>query len=274
MKHAGVRHPKTFDLAQRLSITNYAAVGLLECLWHLAGDYSPRGDIGRLTDGSIARSVGWEREPGLLIDALVASHWLDTDQSHRLIIHDWPEHAFDWIRKRVRDENRSGGGFLPIYSDPYRKSLQVADSVSPVIDQSVTSQTPDIGIGEVRLGEDKLREVGFPKNFEDLPFDTLETPAIKLIKPPLEEWFAEFWEFYWRKVDKANALKAFKKYAVDEEAKDRIVAAVKAQTPQYMARDSEHRPHAATWLNARRYEEDPEVFQPRINGRSSLMEGV
>ncbi len=111
-------------------------------------------------------------------------------------------------------------------------------------------------------------------DFENLPFDTLETPAIKLVKPPVDEWFAEFWAFYWRKVDRANALKAFKKVAVNEESKDRIIAAVKAQTPQYTMRESDKRPHAATWLNGRRYEDDPEVYQPPMSKLDRLMEAI
>lgn len=72
-----------------------------------------------------------------------------------------------------------------------------------------------------------------------------------------EQWFAdEFWPQYWRKRDKAEALKAFKKHATCEAVKAKIVVAVIAQAPSYLSRDPEHRPHASTWLNKKRYEDD------------------
>lgn len=76
-----------------------------------------------------------------------------------------------------------------------------------------------------------------------------------------KRWFEEeFWPDYWRKEDKAAALKAFRRHATGPEKKDRIVSAVQVQGPRYRARDQEHQPLAATWLNKLRYEDDPEIF--------------
>lgn len=88
-----------------------------------------------------------------------------------------------------------------------------------------------------------------------------KNPSITEFETLQNEWFElEFWPAYWRKVDKAEAKKIFRKHATSLEAKDRIVAAVRAQAPQYFRRDTEHRPHASTWLNKRRYEEAPEPY--------------
>ena len=85
-----------------------------------------------------------------------------------------------------------------------------------------------------------------------------------------KQWFEqEFWPHIWRKVDKADALRAFKKHASSVDAKNRIVAALKAHAPVYLCRNPEHRPHAATWLNKRRYEEPPEDTRP-ANGHGSV----
>jgi hypothetical protein len=74
-----------------------------------------------------------------------------------------------------------------------------------------------------------------------------------------ERWFHElFWPEYWRKVDKADALKAWKKHATTETKAAMIVEAVKAHAPTDLKREPEHRPHASTWLNKLRYEEPPE----------------
>ena len=81
-----------------------------------------------------------------------------------------------------------------------------------------------------------------------------------------DRWFAEeFWPHYWRRVDKTEALRAFRKHARTVAEKDKIVAAVKAHAPYYMQRNPEHRPHASTWLNKRRYEEAPEETRPAVS---------
>ena len=79
--------------------------------------------------------------------------------------------------------------------------------------------------------------------------------------PSAHEWFAEFWAAYFRKVAKADALRAFLKICTSVEMKDRIVAAVIAQSPMMLARDPEHRPHAGTWLRGARWED--EIDQPQ-----------
>src|SRR5215472_5396996 len=59
-----------------------------------------------------------------------------------------------------------------------------------------------------------------------------------------DQWFEnEFWPFVWRKVDKADALKSFRKRARTVALKDKIVAAAKLYTSTYLLRDKEHRPH-------------------------------
>lgn len=112
MKHATPNHPKMHALAARLSLPLYAAVGLLEMLWHYVGDYAPRGDIGRVDDAAIARGVDWRKKPEELIRALVETRWLDPSQEHRFLIHDWPDHCEEYVRKKLR---RAGDDFVSAY---------------------------------------------------------------------------------------------------------------------------------------------------------------
>ncbi len=116
MKRGTPAHPKTIDLSERLDIPVYAAVGLLEMLWHYVGDYTPQGNVGKVSDRVIARAVQWDKDPSLLIDALVGAHWLDRSEQHRLIVHDWNQHAEELVRKRL---SRIDGGleFLSEYSN-------------------------------------------------------------------------------------------------------------------------------------------------------------
>lgn len=87
-------------------------------------------------------------------------------------------------------------------------------------------------------------------------------PLAKAFEKIQRRWFEEeFWPVVWRKVDKEAAFKAFKKHATSETRKNEIVAAAKAHGPAYLCRDTEFRPHPATWLNKTRYLEEPEVFE-------------
>jgi hypothetical protein len=102
--------------------------------------------------------------------------------------------------------------------------------------------------------------------FCDEPAAQVATP-----QPTLEEqqtiWFEQFWQLFWRKVDKHSARKAFRKHARTPEAADIIISAVKLHSPGYHLRDPEYRPYASTWLNHRRYEEPFDESLPRIHAR-------
>jgi hypothetical protein len=88
-----------------------------------------------------------------------------------------------------------------------------------------------------------------------------------------ERWFEkEFWPKYWRKIDKSDALKAFRKHATTEETKNIIVEAVVAHGPTYLNRQPEHRPHAASWLNKKRYSEPPEDLSNPASAPKSKFE--
>ncbi len=112
-----------FQLGELLSVEVYAAHGLMELLWHYAGDYAAQGDIGKVSDGRIASGVHWRGDPHILIGAMVDSRLIDECGEYRLVIHDWPDHAQDWVRKKLR---RSNLDWLPIYG----KSLYASDDTS------------------------------------------------------------------------------------------------------------------------------------------------
>lgn len=86
-------HPKFADLKARLKVPKYRAAGLLEMVWHFAGRYTPQGNIGKYPDHAIEAWVEWDGKPGALMQALVDAHWLDRDPVHRLLVHDWAQHA-------------------------------------------------------------------------------------------------------------------------------------------------------------------------------------
>lgn len=105
MKRGTPEHPKVKRLARLLKINRAWAIGLLEALWHWAGRFAPQGDIGRHEDAEIAEGVFWEKNPRVLIEALLTAGWLEVHATHRLIIHDWHDHADDAVRKYLKRNN-------------------------------------------------------------------------------------------------------------------------------------------------------------------------
>ncbi len=107
MKRGTPNHPKTRELAAALGVPQYAAVGILEALWHFAASYARRGDVGRHSDAALAAAIDWREKPETLVAALVETGWLDRCDCHRLRIHDWPEHA-DRAVAKTEDVKRRG----------------------------------------------------------------------------------------------------------------------------------------------------------------------
>jgi hypothetical protein len=94
MKRAAMDHPKLLDLCERLgAIPLYQGVGILETVWHFTARFAPAGDVGRFSDAALVRFVQWPHESHQLISALVESGWIDRDETHRLLVHDWSEHC-------------------------------------------------------------------------------------------------------------------------------------------------------------------------------------
>lgn len=86
-------HPKFADLKARLGRPKYVALGCLEAIWHFTGRFTPQGNLGKYTDQAIEAWVEWDGKPGALITALLSAGWLDADPVHRLLVHDWAQHA-------------------------------------------------------------------------------------------------------------------------------------------------------------------------------------
>lgn len=108
MKRGTPDHWKMKDLARRLNIPPMYAIcwanGCLERLWHYAARYCLQGDIGRVPDAEIAEVCGWPvKSAGRLVDALVEARWLDRSSAHRLLIHDWPEHCDESVKKTLKN---------------------------------------------------------------------------------------------------------------------------------------------------------------------------
>jgi len=99
MKRGTEEHPKTADLADRLGLSKWEVVGLLEALWIFTAKYAPRGDVGKWSAKRIAVWLEWTRtEPERLLEALIEAGYLNRDSGPAvLVVHDWPDHADDAV---------------------------------------------------------------------------------------------------------------------------------------------------------------------------------
>jgi hypothetical protein len=86
-------HPKFAHLKALLGLGKGATLGYLEAVWHFTGRFTPQGDIGKYSDSQIENWVEWPGEAGELIAAMVEAKWIDRDDVHRLLVHDWHQHA-------------------------------------------------------------------------------------------------------------------------------------------------------------------------------------
>ncbi len=102
MKREAFGHAKFRLVARDLKLPVFAAYGLMETIWNTASLRFPRGDIGRLSNEEIAAEIeGYEGDADELVDVLVARRLLDRDERHRLIVHDWPQHADDTVHWKL-----------------------------------------------------------------------------------------------------------------------------------------------------------------------------
>lgn len=101
MKRGTENLPKFYALQEALSLPRYAAIGLLQTLWSITAESTPRGDVGSFTNAQISKRLEWEGDCDALIGALVRTGWLDESDSCRLYVHDWHEHAEDMIQMRL-----------------------------------------------------------------------------------------------------------------------------------------------------------------------------
>ena len=101
MKREAAGHSKMKRLCRKLNLQLWQGMGLLEAVWHLTAREAPRGDIGKLSNEDIALAIDYRGDENELVDALVHSEWLERHQTHRLIVHDWDEHADDAVQVKL-----------------------------------------------------------------------------------------------------------------------------------------------------------------------------
>lgn len=125
MKIDGLTHPKTKELAFTLEIPLPHAIGLLELLWAFVAQQTPQGNIGKWSNQVIAGEAGWQDDADRFVDALISVGFLDENEDHRLLVHDWSDHAPNWVHAKLKKKGRR------IISPDLRTDLREAQDPPP-----------------------------------------------------------------------------------------------------------------------------------------------
>ena len=249
------------------------AVGLLERLWHATINNAKRGDIGRLTDEQIAEAIGWHMDASELVEAMVAVGWLDRHPDHRLLTHDWHDHAPNFVKA---NEQKMGGFLtkLPKSVPPNGATYEVPPDRSDPRGGTIPNQTKP---NETQPNETQPDQI--QTRPPDEPPD--RSPAARCVRAgkasgkgldSLE--FGEFYDAYPRRVARKNAAKAYAGAVKELVAKGRsppeahaflLAAAREFAAAEICKCEQHHIPFPATWLNSARYDDDRSDWNRRRN---------
>lgn len=132
---------------------------------------------------------------------------------------------------------------------------QSGTEVEPERNQSGTKTEPQVRLGKVRLGKDRVSTVESGK-------------SQKVEHVNSAKRFDEFWNAYPRKVGKGAAEQTFKKYKPSDELLKIVLTAIDEQkhSEQWRKDSGKYIPNPATWLNQKRWEDEVQidVQQPRV----------
>jgi len=201
-------HPKTLDLAARLEVELPTAIGHLELLWAFVAKKAPAGNLGKWPDGAIARACYWMGRPETFLQALRDSGFIDEVPVHRLIVHDWSEHAPRWVKAKLKT---LGFGFADT-TEPTVVATAEPTTVATAV-KSPPSALPPLTKGSLGKGRDALRTAEradarqtakrLPDSFELTP-ERQATARAEAVNPERE--FARFCD-HWRAASGQNARK-------------------------------------------------------------------
>ncbi len=98
MKHNTINLVKFKTLSRLLGMRMYETVGVLESLWIFTLHNARDGNLSRFSALELAAWIDFDGDPDALIEALVQTGWLDRSEAGELWIHDWQEHAPNWLK--------------------------------------------------------------------------------------------------------------------------------------------------------------------------------
>lgn len=189
MIHTATKSVKFRRLTRKLSqsigcskeVAKVRAVGHLELLWHFTMESARRGDIGQFENIEIADEIGWDGDPDEIIEILASTGWIDRDEQHRLLVHDWHEHAPTFIKRTI---HRSGGFLTESITRPSNGSgVQGLGLVTA----QVTQKTSEMGVNETTPNLTKLN-LTKPEEGEEPPDGDPPLPDEQTFDELIDAW--------------------------------------------------------------------------------------
>lgn len=147
------------------------------------------------------------------------------------------------------------------------RSTSVETSASTLLQPSSTTTSTTTITSNKNISPSPMANGGvvdldpIPLSGRDGLFD-IEPVVPKTSRPTVQrQWFEQWWESVWLKTGKGAAEKRFTQLVRDEATFTAVVKATKLQCPIILQRERQFQVHPAKWLNDRRWEDDPAVYQ-------------
>ncbi len=248
------RDTKLFLLRKALGWDKNQAVGFLHRFWWLVLEQAPNGDVSGLAAEMMAETLGMKADVVSQALELMASKeigLLDRTTDGKLLVHEWPKYTGRYLRDSLW--KRSPEKWLQMIT-MYGSCIVLADSqlTSP-------KQSPTEGAGCPILSAvpNQTRP-----NYSSSPTGAGDArPAsLKSGKNPANTYsveFERFWAAFPRKVGKGAAYARWKSRRPPLEDVLKAIA-IQRQCAQWQ--DITLIPHPDTWLNQKRWEDDPAAY--------------
>ena len=272
------KHPKTLRLAALIQQDRRYTCGLLDDLWTWGLDAADRlGRLNRLAPEDIAMALDYPPKKGKwLVDALVQSGFFDVDADGTYVLHDWDEYAGKLNDARAKDADRKRTERSQSASSPDNVRDVSDGRPTDVRRMSIKNPSLDKDI-DIERDRDTERDGEREKDNRVTPpiaphaGGGADKPAPKA-ESLQDVRFGEFWGLYPKKQGKGAAEKAYAKIKPDRELHMMILNAVtlQKQSAQWRKDNGQYIPNPATWLNQRRWEDDPQGGKPQGTGNVFL----
>ena len=281
MKHGTELTVKFLKLKRRLGLPLWQCKGLLESLWNLTAASAPEGDIGRFSNEDIAASIEWKGDENELINALVETKWLHTDSEYRLYVHDWSDHAPNFVKGNFTKHNKKFADEVARERSGTEKAVEISTR-----EQNTPSKTlPSKGGGEKKASSTPATKPNQTNSYQTKPNQDSSTPepvgsssecskgksGRKKTKATYPDAFERWWLAYpkARRVSKKKTFEAWKRaggrvrefYALSsEQAAELLQDRVEAYAKSPAGGKVKFVPYSFRWLDDERYDDDDEAW--------------
>jgi len=175
---------------------------------------------------------------------------------------------------RIIPFNDENGSFFEPQTEPkveLKTELKTELKVEPKVE-------PKVGhINKHKYKHKQKQDLSIGHFANDPESDEVQPPLAKAKKAkatkgaeasPYSKEFETFWELYPRKVNKQKAHEVFKKLNPSESLLGVMLTSLKQQRQSEQWQTTQFIPHATTWLNGRRWEDELEPARPQRQQRT------